>query len=118
MVYSITACPLGRLTELATHKHNLPRLQFEDGDLVIKLGHSPSDWLIIHSKVFAAVSPVFNDNYGIANEDWADLIKIKHPRTGNEVAVRVLALQIIDDTYVLEGKVWQIGKLTCKCEHS
>lgn len=109
MVYHVTASPLGRLTELDTadayqRLHNLPRLQFEDGDLVVQLGVEPRDWLVIHSKLFAAVSPVFGESWAIDWQEWASNPIVKHPRTGKGVAVRVLALTIIDDAFVLEGK--------------
>jgi hypothetical protein len=81
MVYSVVACPLGRLSvqELSSfsYLHDLPRLQFGDGDLVIKLGHHVSGWLIIHSKVFAAVSSrssLFPVVWGMDPEEAADTI--------------------------------------------
>lgn len=82
-----------------------PSLRFEDGDLVIKLGHDSKDWLIIHSAVFAAVSPVFAASSSARWEEHAKIDKIIHPGTKKEVAVRTLALAYVDGTYVLEGKV-------------
>ena len=80
----------------------IPRLCFEHGDLVIKLDHEPSQWLIIHSKVFAAVSPVFRASTSEAWKETVQLDIIKHPRTGKDVEVRTLALKRVDDTYILE----------------
>lgn len=88
----------------ATTTRKIPRLRFEQGDLVIKLGHEPSRWLIIHSKVFAAVSPVFRASTSEAWKETAQLDAIEHPRTGKDVEVRILALKRVDDTYILEGK--------------
>ncbi|GAB7333685.1 hypothetical protein MBLNU13_g05232t1 [Cladosporium sp. NU13] len=88
----------------ATATRKIPRLRFEQGDLVIKLGHEPSRWLIIHSKVFAAVSPVFRASTSEAWKETAQLDAIKHPRTGKDVEVRTLALKRVDDTYILECK--------------
>jgi hypothetical protein len=108
MVYSVVACPLGRLSvqELgSSYLHDLPRLQFDDGDLVIKLGHHASEWLIIHSKVFTAVSsrsPLFPVVWGMDPEEAADTIT--HPNTGKRVAVRVLALKAVGDGFMLDGK--------------
>jgi hypothetical protein len=117
MVYSVVACPLGRLSvqELGSfsYLHDLPRLQFDDGDLVIKLGHHASEWLIIHSKVFAAVSsrsPLFPVVWGMDSDEAADTIT--HPNTGKRVAVRVLALKAVGDGFMLDGKnvVLETGK--------
>jgi hypothetical protein len=109
MVYSVVACPLGRLSvqELSSfsYLHDLPRLQFDDGDLVIKLGHHVSEWLIIHSKVFAAVSsrsPLFPVVWGMDPEEAADTIT--HPDTGQRVVVRVLAIKAVGDGFMLDGK--------------
>ena len=88
----------------STTTTTIPRLRFEHGDLVVKLDREPSKWLIIHSKVFAAVSPVFKAS---ASEVWkgcAQLDTIKYPSTGKVVEVRTLALKRVDDTYILEGK--------------
>jgi hypothetical protein len=109
MVYSVVACPLGRLSvqELSSfsYLHDLPRLQFGDGDLVIKLGHHVSGWLIIHSKVFAAVSSrssLFPVVWGMDPEEAADTIT--HLNTGKRVAVRVLAFKAVGDGFMLDGK--------------
>ena len=84
---------------------SLPRLRFEHGELVIKLDRNPMRWLIIHSKVFAAVSPVFRASASGAWKEQAQLDTIKHPNTGEDVEVRTLALKRVQDTYILEGKV-------------
>jgi hypothetical protein len=84
---------------------SLPRLRFEHSDLVIKLDRNPMRWLIIHSKVFAAVSPVFRVSASGAWKEQAQLDTIKHPNTGEDVEVRTLALKRVQDAYILEGKV-------------
>lgn len=103
--------PFGSLAAAAFATENpaittrkIPRLRFEHGDLVVKLGREPSGWLIIHSRVFAAVSPVFKASVGEAWKETAQLDTIKHPRTRKDVEVRTLALKRVDDTYILEGK--------------
>lgn len=84
---------------------SLPRLRFEHGDLVIKLDRNPMRWLIIHSKVFAAVSPVFRASASGAWKEQAQIDTIKHPNTGEDMEVRTLALKRVQDAYILEGKV-------------
>jgi hypothetical protein len=72
---------------------------------VIKLGHHASEWLVIHSKVFAAVSsrsPLFPVVWGMDPEEAADTIT--HPNMGKCVAVRVLALKAVGDGFMLDGK--------------
>lgn len=85
-------------------KAALPRLQFEDGDLLIKL--SKHHWLLVHSAVVANVSPVLGTGF---SDPWTDsgnnVETIAHPVTDREVAVRTLALKRVDGTYLLEGKV-------------
>lgn len=85
-------------------KAALPRLQFEDGDLLIKL--SKHHWLLVHSAVVANVSPVLGTSF---TDAWTDsgnnLETIVHPVTGKNINVRTLALKRVDGTYLLEGKV-------------
>lgn len=102
--------PLGNLPAATGHRAwfqlmPTPSLRFDDGDLVIKLSDDSNDWLIIHSAVFAAVSPVFAASSSARWEERAKTDKIIHPGTGKEVAVRTLALAFVDGTYTLEGKV-------------
>lgn len=84
----------------------LPNLQFDGSDLVIKLGHKPEDWLLVHAEVLRSTCPLLAR--GIS-ETWDNTSsapdKVKHPRTGAHVAVRTKALKLVDRTYVLEGKV-------------
>jgi len=75
----------------------LPRLRFEDGDLVVKIDRNPMRWLIIHSKVFAAVSPVFKADITSPWKGPADVIK--HPRTGDHVEVLTLVNDKGDTTF-------------------
>jgi hypothetical protein len=80
-------------------------MQFEESDLLVKLGHDSYDWLIIHSGIFAAVPLVFRANGSVAWEGLERLDDSKHPMTLEDVAVRTLALRVVDDTFNLEGKV-------------
>lgn len=80
-------------------------MQFEDVDVVIKLDHNPDEWLFVHSSVLRANSPYFHASL---SENWehttSGFTKKLHPTTGQEVSVRCRALQVVDGTYLLEGK--------------
>ena len=84
----------------------LPNLQFDDSDLVIKLGREPETWLLVHAEVLRSTCSLLAP--GIS-ETWDDTSsapeKVEHPGTGAQVAVRTKALKLVDGTYVLEGKV-------------
>jgi hypothetical protein len=84
---------------------NLPNPRFETGDLIIKLSNYPEDWLLLHSQVVSASSPVLATSLSSAWAKSAKLDKIKHPATGEERLVRSLALKQLDGTFFLEGKV-------------
>ncbi|KAM0721387.1 hypothetical protein Q7P37_002311 [Cladosporium fusiforme] len=88
----------------------LPRMQYEHGDLLIKL--SEYHWLLVHSALVGSVSPVLRASFSNA---WAssanNLQTIVHPKTGNEVTMRTLALKLVDGTYLLEGKDVLVGPL-------
>ena len=98
-------CLVATSTTTTATTERIPRLRFEHGDLVVKLDHEPRNWLIIHSKVFAAVSPVFKASTSEAWKATAQLDTIKHPVTGKDVEVWTLALKRVEDTYILDGKV-------------
>lgn len=82
----------------------LPPLQYDHGDVLIKLGHEKSDWLVVHSKNLSDSSPNLR---ATLSSRWAATIgieKIKHPRTGEEVSVKTMALKYAEGAYFLEGK--------------
>jgi hypothetical protein len=85
-------------------RYALPPLQYTRGDVLIKLGHSQSDWLVVHSSKLSEASPMLQAALSV---QWAKTIgtdKIKHPRTGEDVAVKIMALKLVEGTYFLEGK--------------
>lgn len=84
----------------------MPALQFETGDLMIKLSRDPEDFLLIHSELFASYSPVFRTSCSPAWAQSSPPDIIQHPITRQKVPIRVLALKKVDDTLVLEGRVW------------
>ncbi|KAM0690047.1 hypothetical protein Q7P36_008814 [Cladosporium allicinum] len=88
---------------------NLPDLRFETGDLIIKLSNDREDWLLVHSEVVAANSPMLAASLSSAWAECARLDKIKHPATGEERLVRSLALKQLEGTFFLEGKNVDIG---------
>ena len=84
---------------------NLPDLRFETGDLIIKLSNDREDWLLVHSAVVAASSPMLAASLSSAWAECAQLDTIKHPVTGEDRQVRSLALKRLEGTFFLEGKV-------------
>jgi hypothetical protein len=84
---------------------NLPDLSFETGDLIIKLSNDREDWLLVHSEIVAASSPMLAASLSSAWAECAQLDTIKHPVTGEERQVRSLALKQLEGTFFLEGKV-------------
>ena len=114
--YVHTACPeltktsdygsLALRTSCDDRSCDLPALRFESGDLVIKLTNDPRDWLLVHSEIVAASSPVLAASLSRAWAQYAHLDSIKHPSTGENVLVRTLALTQVEGTFFLEGKVF------------
>ena len=85
-------------------RYALPPLQYDHGDVLMKLGHEQSDWLVVHSKDLSESSPMLR---AALSSRWAKIIsidKIEHPRTGEEVRVKTMALKYVDGAYFLEGK--------------
>jgi hypothetical protein len=83
----------------------LPPLQYTRGDVLIKLGHSQNDWLVVHSSKLSEASPMLRAALSVR---WAKTIgtdKIEHPRTEKEVRVKIMALKFVKGTYFLEGEV-------------
>lgn len=85
-------------------RYALPPLQYDHGDVLIKLGYEQSDWLVVHSKDLSESSPMLR---AALSSRWAKIIgidKIEHPRTGEEVRVKTTAVKYVDGAYFLEGK--------------
>ncbi|KAM0706113.1 hypothetical protein Q7P35_006662 [Cladosporium inversicolor] len=85
-------------------RYTLPALQYTHGDVLIKLGRSQHDWLVVHSVSLSAASP---KQRAVLSGRWAETIgidKITHPRTGVEVEVKTLALKFVEGAYFLEGR--------------
>jgi hypothetical protein len=81
-----------------------PPLQYTRGDVLIKLGHSQNDWLVVHSSKLSEASPMLRAALSVR---WAKTIgtdKIEHPWTGEEVRVKIMALKFVKGTYFLEGR--------------
>ncbi|KAK3723741.1 hypothetical protein LTR37_001622 [Vermiconidia calcicola] len=81
--------------------NNLPTLRFNDGDVVIKLGESPNEWLLVHKSIIQAGMPLLAPTF---KADWAKPDIVEHPTTGEQVEVHTVAIKYADQTYVLEGK--------------
>ena len=87
-------------------KWQLPSLQFDYFDLVIKLGRKPEDWLLVHSEVLRRTCPLLAPGITATWDHTSSAPeKIMHPRTGQSVQVRTKALKLVDGTFLLEGKV-------------
>ena len=91
-------------TSLESDRYALPALQYDRGDVLIKLGHEQNDWLVVHSKNLSESSKVLE---AALSSRWATTIgsdKIEHPKTGEEVRVKTFALKYVDRAYFLEGR--------------
>ena len=89
---------------LESDRYALPPLQYDDGDVLIKLGHEQSDWLVVHSKNLSESSKSLK---ATLSSEWAATIgidEIKHPSTGEEVRFKTMALKYVEGAYFLEGK--------------
>ena len=97
--------PLAMSKDINSFKFRLPTLQFDDLDLVIKLGHKPVYWLLVQAEVLRRTCPLLAP--GIA-DTWDGTSSgpedIMHPRTQLTVPVRTKALKVVDETFLLEGK--------------
>lgn len=85
-------------------RYALPALQYAHGDVLIKLGRSQHDWLLVDSSSLSAASSKLR---AVLSSRWADTIgidKITHPRTGESMEVKTLALKFVEGVYFLEGR--------------
>lgn len=80
----------------------LPRLRFDDGDVIIKLSTNPDHHLLVHSDVIRIGLPTLGP---ALKPEWSVPEVIEHPRTGKKINVQSLALKSVDETILLEGKV-------------
>jgi hypothetical protein len=56
--------------------------------LIIKFSNHREEWLLVHSEVVAASSPMLAASLSGAWAQYAQLDTIKHPKTGEERLVR------------------------------
>ncbi|KAI7157993.1 hypothetical protein KC349_g5154 [Hortaea werneckii] len=76
----------------------LPRLRFDDGDVIIKLSTNPDHHLLVHSDVIRIGQPTLAP---ALKREWSvPEVMI----TGKEINVHSLALKSVDQTILLEGK--------------
>lgn len=80
----------------------LPRLRFDDGNVIIKLSDNRDRYLLVHSDIIKVGLPTLAPTL---KPEWSVPETITHPLTGMEVNVHSLALKSVDQTILLEGKV-------------
>ena len=91
-------------TSTESDRYALPSLQYTRGDVLIKLGHEASDWLVVHSASLSEASPKLKAALSARWEATIGIDRSQHPRTGQSVNVKILALKFVEGTYFLEGK--------------
>ncbi|KAI7344996.1 hypothetical protein KC320_g8558 [Hortaea werneckii] len=79
----------------------LPRLRFDDGNVIIKLSDNRDRHLLVHSDVIRIGLPTLAPTL---KPEWSHPETIKHPVSGVEVDIHTLALKSVDETILLEGK--------------
>ncbi|KAI7341473.1 hypothetical protein KC367_g4989 [Hortaea werneckii] len=79
----------------------LPRLRFDDGNVLIKLSSNRDRHLLVHSDVIQAGLPTLAPTL---KPEWSVPEVIKHPLTEKEINIYSLALKSVDQTVLLEGK--------------
>ena len=77
---------------------NPERLQFEDGDVIIKLGESPQDHLVLHQSVLGAASQRFATRFNSHCHGGRIVVS---PRNGESVTVYEYHLKFVDGTFSL-----------------
>lgn len=70
--------------------------------MIVKLGASADDWLLLHSQVIESTMPALAPAF---KKEWDRAESITHPETKDVIRVTTFGLKFVDDTYVLEGKV-------------
>jgi hypothetical protein len=91
-------------TSTESDRYSLPLLQFNHGNVLIKLGHEESDWLVVHDQLLSKASPCFKACLRKAWKKTIGIDKVKHPRTRKDVKVKILALKCVEGAFFLEGK--------------
>ncbi|KAI7085377.1 hypothetical protein KC356_g5925 [Hortaea werneckii] len=79
----------------------LPRLRFDDGNLLVKLSNNRDHHLLVHSDVIKVGLPNLAPTL---KPEWSVPEVIRHPLTGEKINVQSLALKSVDQTILLEGK--------------
>ena len=82
-------------------------MQFDDFDLVIKLDKDQNLWLLVHAEIFRKTCAILGRSF---SGDWENLTSsapevINHSRTGESRKVRTRALNHVDRTWLIEGRV-------------
>lgn len=80
-----------------------PSLQFEDGNVVIRLGEDRSDILVLHEEVLSAASDRFGTRF--SSSHWTPAREVTHPSTGEKARIFEYQLLEIDDTLCLTDEV-------------
>lgn len=78
-------------------------LCFEDGNIVIKLeGDEVSHTLLLHKNILDTAMPPLAASFG---DRWGKGVTAKHPKTGEDVKVYSMELELMDSVYTLVAKV-------------
>lgn len=80
----------------------LPKLRFDDGNVLIKLSINRDRYLLVHSDVIKVGLPNLAPTL---KREWSVPEVIKHPLSEKEINIYSLALKSVDQTILLEGKV-------------
>ena len=81
--------------------NKVPDLRFDDGNVIIKLGKSSQDWLLLHKEVVQARLPLLAP---VFSTDWGRKQLVEHPKTGEQLEVYYFGLKYVDKTWLLKGK--------------
>ncbi|KAI7407077.1 hypothetical protein KC328_g683, partial [Hortaea werneckii] len=79
----------------------LPKLRFDDGNVLIKLSINRDRYLLVHSDVIKVGLPNLAPTL---KREWSVPEVIKHPLSEKEINIYSLALKSVDQTILLEGK--------------
>lgn len=81
---------------------NMPTLRFSSGDVVVKLGVSPKDWLLVHQSVIEAAMPTLAP---VFRPEWKRGDEKSMAVGGEKREVFRFGLKFVDETFFLEGEV-------------
>ncbi|KAK3723748.1 hypothetical protein LTR37_001629 [Vermiconidia calcicola] len=102
---------------------SLPSLRFEDGDVVIKLGESADEWLLVHRSIIRETMPVL----AVAlSEDWNRGEKcidpkteepLKDSQTGKFIQKYSFGLKFVDRVWLSDGRDFDHTKQSQISDH-